>query len=225
MAANKLVILGDGEFAGIVHDYLTRDSDYQIVAFAVEREYLRREELFGLPVVALEDLERLFSPVDHQACVAVTHVQLNRVRARLFRVAKSKGYRMASYISSRSSVSPKAVLGEHCLIFEFNVIQYHATIGDNVLLWTFNHVGHRAVVGSHSFVTAHVVVAGYTKVGESCFLGSGAVIGDSVTVGNDAVIGAGAVVLKDVSDRQVMRGNPATHAGIDSLRIFRVPSE
>jgi len=65
-------------------------------------------------------------------------------------------------------------------------------------------------------------MAGYSKVGESCFLGSGCLIGDSVTIGADTVIGAGAVVLRDVPERQVMRGNPAVHAGIDSFRIFRV---
>jgi sugar O-acyltransferase (sialic acid O-acetyltransferase NeuD family) len=225
MAKKKLVIIGAGEFAEIVYEYLTHDSDYEIVAFTVDRAFLKKEQLFGLPVVAFEDVERLFPPRDYDALVAVTYTELNRVRTRLYRAAKAKGYRMATYVSSKTSAWHNAVIGENCLIFEFNVIQYHATVGDNVVIWTSNHVGHRGVVGSNCFITSHVVISGYTRVGESCFLGSGAVVGDFVTVGNDVVIGAGAIVLKDVPDRQVMRGNPAVAAGVDSLRIFRVREE
>ncbi|HEX8173199.1 MAG TPA: acetyltransferase [Thermoanaerobaculia bacterium] len=222
MAKKPLLVVGDGEFAQIVHEYLTTDSDYDVAAFAVERAFLKRESLLGLPVIALEDAPRLFPPSAYEACVAVTYTQLNRVRARLYAAVKAMGYRLARYVSSKSSVAPTATIGENTFLFEFNVIQYQAVIGDDVMMWTFNHVGHRGAVGSHSFVTSHVVVAGFSSVGESCFLGTGAIVGDNVTVGRDTIIGAGAVALRDVPDRQVMRGNPAVHAGVDSFRIFGV---
>jgi hypothetical protein len=56
---HRLVILGDSAFAEIAHEYFTHDSPYEVVAFSVEREYLKRSELRGLPLVALEDLVRV----------------------------------------------------------------------------------------------------------------------------------------------------------------------
>ena len=41
----RLVLLGDSAFAEIAYEYFTHDSEYEVVAFAVEREYLRRGEL------------------------------------------------------------------------------------------------------------------------------------------------------------------------------------
>jgi sugar O-acyltransferase (sialic acid O-acetyltransferase NeuD family) len=225
LQGKKLLIVGDGEFAEIAFEYFTHDAGREVAGFAVERAYLKKSELFGLPVVALEDVESRFAPADHEAFVAITYTQLNRVRARLCGIAKAKGYTLTSYVSSKAFVWRNAVIGENCFIFEMNVVQYGARIGNNVVLWSGNHIGHQAVVGDHCFLSSHVVVSGYCHIGESCFLGVNSTLGDRVTVGRDTVIGAGAVVLKNVGDRQVMRGNPAVHAGIDSFRVFGVKGE
>ena len=225
MEPKKLVIVGDGEFAEIAYEYFTHDSPYEVAAFSAERDYLKRDELFGLPVVALETLEERYPPDRHDAFVAVTYTQLNRVRTRLFRAAKAKGYRMASYVSSHAFVWRNVSVGENCFIFEANVVQYSASIGNNVVLWSGNHIGHRAQIGDHCFFSSHVVVSGYCQVGESCFMGVNSTLGDFVKIGRDTIVGAGAVVLKDAGERQVLRGNPAVHAGVDSLRISRVRAE
>src|SRR5215213_7314212 len=108
----KLILLGDSAFAEIAYEYFTHDSPYEVVAFAVERDYLQRSELFGVPVVALEDLSDRYSPAEHWFYAAVVYTQLNRLRARLYRTAKEMGYRPASYISPRAFVWQNAKLGE-----------------------------------------------------------------------------------------------------------------
>lgn len=220
--ATPLIIVGDGEFAEIAWEYFTHDSDYAVVAFAVEQAFRRHDELFGLPVVPFESVEERYAPAEHAAFVAVTYTQLNRVRARLYQATKRKGYRIASYVSSDAFVWRNASIGENCFVFERNVIQYHARVGNNVVLWSGNHIGHRATVADHAFLSSHVVVSGYCTIGEHCFLGVNSTIGDRVSIGRDAVIGAGAVVLKDVAERTVMRGNPAAPADVSSLRLFKV---
>ncbi len=47
----KLVIIGDSDFAQIAYEYFTHDSHYEVVAFAVEAAYKKRDELFDLPVI------------------------------------------------------------------------------------------------------------------------------------------------------------------------------
>ena len=40
----KLVLLGDSSFAEVAYEYFTYDSPYNVVAFAVERPPLKRDE-------------------------------------------------------------------------------------------------------------------------------------------------------------------------------------
>ena len=47
----RLVLIGAGELALIANEYFSHDSDYEVVAFCVDREYLNEPELEGLPVI------------------------------------------------------------------------------------------------------------------------------------------------------------------------------
>jgi sugar O-acyltransferase (sialic acid O-acetyltransferase NeuD family) len=219
---HKIVIIGDGEFGEIAYEYFAHDSPHQVVAFAVERPFLNRDELFGLPVVPFEDVETRYDPAEHAAFVAVTYTQLNRVRARLFQETKIKGYQPISYVSSRAFVWHNASIGANCFVFENNVVQYGATIGDNVILWSGNHIGHRSVIRDHCFLSSHVVVSGYCDIGESCFIGVNASIGDHVTIARDCVIGAGAVVVRDTEAGKIYKGNREGPARTGSLALFKV---
>jgi sugar O-acyltransferase (sialic acid O-acetyltransferase NeuD family) len=218
----RLVIVGDGEFAEIACEYFTHDSPYTVAGFAVERQYLAKSELLGLPVVPYDEIDLRFDPASHDSFVAVTYTQLNRVRARLYRATKDKGYKPANYISSRAFVWHNATIGENCFVFENNVVQYRATVGNNCVLWSGNHVGHRAVIRDHCFLSSHVVVSGYCEIGESSFLGVNSCIADRVKVGRDCVIGAGAVIVRDAEPAKIYKGDRDGPSKISSLAFFKV---
>lgn len=207
--AKKIVVVGDGETAELAYEYFTHDSPHQVVAFAVERKYAGKEILFGLPVVAFEELERLFDPAAHAAFVAISFTQLNRLRTRLYHETRRKGYELVSYISSRAFVWRNVEIGENCFIMENNVLQYAVRIGNNVVLWSGNHVGHQTVIHDNVFVSSHVVISGYCEIGENCFLGVNSCLADKIKIGEDCFIGMGAVVNKSTAPGKVYVGNPA----------------
>lgn len=218
----KIVIIGDGEFAEIAYEYFTFDSSYEVVAFSVESAYLKKDQLFNLPVVKFEDLEQIYPPEQYKAFVAVTFTALNRVRTRLVREAKQKGYALATYISSKAFVWRNVQIGENCFIFENNVIQYEVKIGNNVVLWSGNHIGHRSVIKDNCFLSSHVVVSGYCVINENCFLGVNSTIVDNTAIGKDNLIAAGALIVKDTEDGKIYKGSPAKPAQITSLAHFNV---
>lgn len=202
----KLIIVGDSAFAEIAYEYFTCDSDYEVVAFAVEAEYVKRDQLFGLPVVAFETLENVYRPEEHYFFAANVYSQLNQLRTRLYKQAKRKGYSPASYISPHAFIWRNCEIGEHCFIFENNVVQPFARIGDNVVLWSGNHIGHHSVIKSNTFISSHVVVSGFVDVGESCFVGVNTTMANNIRIGDNCLIGAGALVLGDVGDNQTVVG-------------------
>lgn len=212
MKDRNLIIIGDSAFAEVAYEYFTHDSPYRVVAFAVEREFLTRESLFGVPVIPFEELGDRFDNETHDFYAALVYTQMNRLRTRLYREAKSKGFRPASYISSRAFVWPNVELGEHCFIFEDNTLQPFVRIGSNVVLWSGNHIGHHSVIRDHCFISSHVVVSGFCTVGANCFIGVNATFGNNLTVGDDCLIGSGALIARDVAEDTLVKGNLSTGA-------------
>lgn len=204
---HKIILIGDSAFAEVAYEYFAHDSEYKVVAFAVENAYLRRDALFGLPVVPFETMEQRYAPVEHFFYAAIVYTQKNALRTRLYLAAKEKGYRPASYISSHNTFIWRNVqLGEHCFVFENNVIQPFASLGNNVVLWSGNHIGHHSRIGDNTFVSSHVVISGFAQVGCSGFLGVNSTVADRVIIGDNCIVGAGSVIVGDVSANKTVVG-------------------
>ena len=109
--SRQLVLIGAGEFAQIACEYFEHDSDYDVVAFSVEQEYLARQTLADRPVVPYETLEARYPPADFDVFVAIPSSQLNRLRTRFYLDMKRRGYRLATYVSTRAFVWRNAELG------------------------------------------------------------------------------------------------------------------
>ncbi|RKY15895.1 MAG: sugar O-acyltransferase [Planctomycetota bacterium] len=218
----EIVIVGTGEFGQIAYEYFTYDSPFEVKGFSAEAAYIREREMFGLPVVALEELERHFPPDRFGVFVAVGFIKLNRTRTRLLNTARQKGYRAVSYVSSHAFVWHNVEIGDNCFVFENNVVQYRVRLSDNAILWSGNHIGHRSVIEPNCFVSSHVVISGFCRVGKNCFFGVNSCVADEVQIAEDCVIGMGAVVRENTEPGKVYVGNPARALQKSSYEVFGV---
>ena len=217
-----IVIIGAGETAEIAHQYFTCDSKYKVVAFSVEKSYLKQEILHGLPVVPLEDLEQQYPPADFLAFVAISSTKLNRVRTRFYRQLKERGYSFATYISSRAFVWHNAEIGENCFIFEDNTIQPFVKVGNNVVLWSGNHIGHNTIIHDNCFIASHAVISGFCEIGENCFLGVNSTIINNIKIAKDCFIGAGSLIQKDTDEGKVYQSAGTEASRVGALRLFKI---
>lgn len=222
MKTKKLVIVGDSAFAEIAHEYFDADTDYEVVAFSVERDFLKNKEKRGLPIVPFEELETRFDPATHEVYVATVYTQLNRLRARLAAAAKAKGYRLASYVSSRAFVWRNVEVGEHCFIFEDNTVQPFVKIGNNVVLWSGNHIGHHSVIRDNCFISSHVVISGFCDIGENSFIGVNATLANNVTLGKDNWVGPNIVIMKSTEAGALYKTEQPESAKITTTRFFKI---
>jgi hypothetical protein len=97
----KVVIFGTGVFAQVAHFYLSHDSDYKVVAFTVDGKFMKEKEFLGLPLVPFETIARTYPPAKFKMFIAVGYKNLNKTRAAKYAEAKSKGYRLITYVSSK----------------------------------------------------------------------------------------------------------------------------
>lgn len=218
----RLVIVGDSLFAEIAHEYFTHDSPYEVVGFAVEHEYRKRDMLNGLPIVDFESVADRFPPDEHSVYVALVYTQLNRLRARLMGAAKELGYPLASYISSQAFVWRNVQIGEHCFVFENNVVQPFVTLGNNVVLWSGNHIGHHSRIRDNCFISSHVVVSGSVDVGENSFLGVNSTLVNDISIGRDTWLGPNVTITRDAQPGSVYRCARSELRDKSSYQLFDV---
>lgn len=201
----KLVLFGDSAFAEVAYEYFSVDSSYEVVGFTVSQSHFHKKELFGLPVVPFEEVMKVFPPRHCEMFIALVYNEFNIIRARFFDEARSKGYRLASFVSSDACVWRNARLGSNCFVFEQNVIQPFVSVGDNVVFWSGNHIGHHSRIGSHNFFASHVVISGGVEIGDHNFFGVNSTVVNDVKVGSYCLVGAGTLINKDVGDNLKFR--------------------
>lgn len=219
-----LVIVGNSEIARIAFEYFQHDSNREIVAFAVDPNYIGEGTFQGLPVVSIETLGETHPPTEVDAFVAIGSSQLNRLRTRFFLAMKERGYRLTSYVSSRAFVWRDVEIGENCFILEDNTLQPFVRVGDNVTLWSGNHIGHGSVIRDHVFLTSHVVISGFCDVGAHSFLGVNSACAEETKIAEDNYITMGAMVTRSTEPDQVLVGNPAQPHKVGAKRFCRVKS-
>lgn len=219
----KLVIFGDSAFAEIAYEYFKHDSEYEVVAFTVSMDYLKKTTLFNLPIVAFEEIEKAYPPATHEMHIALVYINMNRVRIQFYNEAKSKGYLLANYISSKAFVWHNVTFGDNCFVFEDNTIQPFVKTGSNNVFWSGNHIGHHSVIGSHNFISSHVVISGFCILGDANFMGVNSTMGNNLSIGNDCLIGSFVHIVKDVTDGSLIRGTPNKPEEITTHQKFNIP--
>lgn len=217
--AERVVIFGAGDIADVAYFYLKHDSPYEVVAFTVDKEYIKQDTFNSLPVVAFEDVVAKYPPSEYKMFVALSYAKLNAVREAKCAEARAKGYTLISYVSTKATVWPDLTIGDNCFILEDNTIQPFVKIGSNVTLWSGNHIGHHSRIADNCFISSHVVISGGVEVGANCFIGVNATLRDHIKVAPRCVIGAGATILADTQENGVYMAGATEVSRVPSNRL------
>lgn len=215
----KVVVFGTSQWAELAHFYLTHDSEHDVVAFTLDRDYIEAAEYKGLPVVAFDEVEKHFPPGEYKMFIPMSFKKMNHLRAEKYTEAKDKGYELISYVSSKATTFPDFQCGDNCFIFEDNTIQPFVKIGSNVIMWSGNHIGHHSTIKDHVMITSHVVISGCCTIEPFCFFGVNATVRDETTIARETLVGMGVTILKDTQEFEVYKATATPAAGFRSDEI------
>ncbi len=199
----KIIIFGTGDIAQLASYYFQTDTHHEVVAFTVDKEYIKDESFENKPVVPFEEIAEKYPPADFSMFIAVSYAKMNKVREQKFNEAKQKGYKLESYISSKCSYLSQFKPGDNSFILEDNTIQPFVKIGKNVILWSGNHIGHHSVIKDNNFISSHVVISGHCTIEENCFLGVNSTLAHNITIRKETLLGAGAVISKHTKEKAI----------------------
>lgn len=147
---------------------------------------------------------------EHMFIVTVGHIKDASLRIKLHQKINEVGGRLATIVASTAHVSKYAVIGEGSVILHQAVVNADAIIGKGCIINTFANIEHDAIIGDYCHISTGAMVNGNCKVGDGTFLGSQAVMVNGIEITPGCVVAAGTIVRKNVKQKGVYSGNPAT---------------
>ena len=215
----KLVVFGVSQWAELAHFYFHHDSDHQVVAFTVDRQYVTDSAFKDLPVIPFDEIQASHPPSEFSMFIPLSFKKMNHVRADKYHEAKQRGYNLVSYVSSKATTWPDFKCGDNCFIFEDNTIQPFVRIGNNVVMWSGNHIGHHTTIRDHVMITSHVVISGCCTIGEYCFFGVNSSVRDETVVAHDTLVGMDVSIARDTTEYEIYRAPAAEPERVRSNQL------
>lgn len=215
----KVIIYGNGRIAKIIYQFVKKQ--FEVVAFTVDKEFIQDNEIEGIPLVAFEDVDNIFSPEDHKMLISVGYVQMNNVREKKYLEAKEKGYGFINYIHPSVEMHDNIVMGENNIILDHVTIQPYVTMGNSNFVWSNAVIAHGSVVEDTNWITSGVVVSGDATIKSKCFLGVNATIGHNTVIEDENFIGANTLVTKSTNAKEVFISKEGEKFRLDSQRFLQ----
>lgn len=204
----NLIIYGDSSYAEMIAHYFQTDSNYQVVAFCVDRDYKTKEEISGFPVLTLEDIENHFSTTNHHIFAAIGYKSV-RTHKLLFEKIVQLSFPVASYISSKAIVDSSCKVGINCLILPGVILEPDTTIEKNCFINSGAIVCHHTCIKAHTILASGSLIGGHTTIGESSLVGFNATVAELLQVADETLLGAGSLLLQNTEKHTMYVGTPA----------------
>lgn len=154
-------------------------------------------------------------PIDSKQPVLLSHIDPVEKLALAELLKSEKELEFATVIDPSSVVSSNSSIGHGSHVNALVAIGANVSIGCHVFINRSASIAHDCVVESFVSTGPGAILCGEVKLGFGSFIGAGAVIKDGVRIGKHAYVGAGTVVINDVSDFEVVVGNPARQIRIE----------
>lgn len=197
MKKRKLFVYGNGKFAEYAAYVFTQDSDYDVLGYCIEADYLRSDDIspeLNQRMFTFENLEQVAGYEKIYVFIAIGN---NRLRKRIFEKALELNYGIASYISSRAVVWENVVTGRNVFIGEGSVLQPFVEVGDSSIHFITN-IGHHTKIGNHTLLSV-TTLGGNVQVGDESYLGMNSTVKQNTKIGERSIIGMNVAVEKDTA--------------------------
>ena len=195
----KAIIYGIGSFAEYVSYVISKDSNYNVIGFCVDREFINRiNNINGLPVVLFETVQNIYPPSEYDMFIAVGD---NEIREEKFLQAIQKGYNLLSYISSKSNTWDNLKYGKNVFISEGSVIQPFVKIDDNTIIIGAK-IGHHSEIGKNNLLSC-CYLAGNVIISNNSFLGLNSTVKQGIFIGSYNIIGMGCIIVKNTCENEI----------------------
>jgi len=217
----KSIIVGTTDLANQLYFHIKKHNAADVVAFAVNRDYIQNDTFLDLPVVELETLEQCYPPNEYNIYIAIGYKQMNLVRQRIYEFLNDKGYEFPNFIHP-SVITDYESIGEANIILANTAIDCFSKVGNGNIFFQSSVIGHNCVVGNFNLISANVCICGHAQVGNNCFIGASSTVKNTAIVRDKTLIGAGIYISKNSKVEQVFVSPKCLSLDRSSLDVMAI---
>ncbi|MDC7302046.1 LbetaH domain-containing protein [Agathobacter ruminis] len=218
-----IVMVGTGDFADWIADFIENDMNRTIRAYVVDRKYLDNDEYNGKPVYAFEDVNEIFNKDEVSFVIGFVGQKMYKYRLEKYNLLVELGYELENIIHSTAVISPKAKMGNGNIILPFVSISKGVEIGNCNVFCSQVSLSHDVVVGHANYIASGFSAAGFSEIRNNCFCGVNSSVNNGTVLANYTFVGAGIFISKDTNEYDVFtpeKHEPLKRIKSTSLRIF-----
>lgn len=204
----NLIIIGAGNFARIVYEYVLLSPDYNLewgIKGFIDPNLDALKDYVNYPKVISSIDDYIMQKDDLFICSYVNPID----RKNSTDIITSKGGTYINIIHPASNVNRTAVLGVGIIIGAFTTLSVNTKIGDHVIIQDHCNIGHDSSIGDYSHLYVGNIISGINQVGTNVAIYTGSTIYPKLKIGDNSVVGAGSIVMRNVKEGTTVIGNPA----------------
>lgn len=211
----KIILIGGRGTAIVVADQMNDahqrfGMDIEVLGLALD-DHSGGDDVSGYPILCdIKDVYEKYKLYDDVKFVyQLYRPDILRERTKLLYDLNIPAEKFATFIHPSVMVAKSAKIG-HGNVFLANVV-----INCNAVIGNFNTVnsgvllGHDITIGDNNYFAGQVCVGSGLQIGNMNFVGLNSSIRNGISIGDGNVIGMASNVTKDVSNDNVLYGNPA----------------
>lgn len=219
MSDNKTILIGYSGHALVVAE-TALENGISIKGYSDKQE--AQLNPFKLTYLGFEKDENFVGWTDNSSFIL--GIGDNTLRQSIAKIIEDKKQIIKTVIHSSASISSSSIVGSGTFINRNVSVNALVVIGKNVILNTGSIIEHECVIEDAVHIAPGAVLAGNVFIGERSFVGANAVIKQGIVIGKDVVIGVGSVIISNISDGEIVVGNPGKiirklELGTEDLRI------
>lgn len=209
---NKILVIFGGKGIGRIAAEIAYGMGYREVVFLNDRELIGQKIGMTFPTMVVGRTEDYREWMKRRADFFFAYVGLG---------TEQETYKQLHWIDIPEDrfpnlIHPSATVSVFMERMEYGVlIGPGAVVGPDTIMEKHTkllagaYLGHDSVMREHSHAAANSVIGANVTVDRGCHIGTNSVIREKTVVGEFSLVGCGAVVVKDITPRSVVVGNPA----------------
>ena len=210
----KVIVYGMNILSKMLYYDSLGNDNFEIACFAVDTDHLNgRNQMLGLPLVGMDEIQVLCPPDKYDMVALFDGYDCMRDREKKYIKAKSKGYTLRNYISSKADAPANISMGDNNIVMGQSHIGIEGVMGSNNLIRQSVYLGHGFKLGDNNVITAGCSIGGDCDFKNNCYIGLGSTIVNNTTIEEETLIGAGCVVIRNTEPYSKNVGNPSRIIG------------
>lgn len=214
MKSNNLILIGSGDFALEVSDYLTENN-----------KDLSSEKLIITDIVSVSEdrFDQIcsiltYKPIHHKTLTTIKEKDDKSAlvclgspekRHKCYQELKKNKFNIGTFIHKTAIVSNSSTINNGVIVCPYAFIGANSVIEVNTVLNVRATIGHDAKIGKSSVISPHANLNGKSKCGDVSFIGAGAILDPSCSIGDFSKVSSGSIVKGNFGDGFLLTGNPA----------------